>query len=80
MAPNIDNWYEVLGDPALAEVVRTAFGLPAEFAQTNIDKQAAYFEERLALEDLKNPEKLQKFLQRFTAFWDVSGKAPDMVN
>jgi len=80
MAPNIDNWYEVLGDPALAEVARTAFGLPDEFAQTNIDKQAAYFEERLALEDLKNPEKLQKFLQRFTAFWDVSGKAPDMVN
>ena len=80
MAPNIDNWYEVLGDPALAEVVRTAFGLPDEFAQTNIDKQAAYFEERLSIEDMKNPEKLHKFLQRFTALWDVSGKAPDMIN
>lgn len=79
-APGIDNWYEILGDSALAEVVRTAFGLPDEFAQTDIDKQVAYFEDRLSIEDLKNPEKVHKFLQRFTALWDVSGKAPDMID
>ena len=72
VAPNLDNWYEVLGDTALAQVARTAFGLPEEFAQTNIDRQAAYFESRMKIEDFKDPARLKTFMQRFTALWDVT--------
>ena len=71
-APNLTNWYEVLGDTALSQVARTALGLPEEFAQTNIDRQAAYFESRVNIEDFKDPAKLKSFLERFTALWDVT--------
>ena len=51
---------------ALAQVVRTALQLPAEFAATDIDRQAAYYEEMLDLEEFKDPSKLGKFLERVT--------------
>ncbi|WP_119461180.1 DUF1217 domain-containing protein [Rhodospirillaceae bacterium SYSU D60014] len=66
-----ENWYEVLADPALAEVVRTGLGLPKEFSLANIDRQAAYFEDRLKLEDFKDPVKRKEFIERFGAHWDM---------
>ena len=66
-----ENWYDVLADPALAEVVRTALGLPKEFSTTDIDRQAAHFEDRLKLEDFKDPMKRKEFIQRFGAHWDM---------
>lgn len=71
-APQVNSFIQILADPAMAQVVRTALGLPAEFAQADIDKQAALFEKRLDLEDFKDPEALGKFLSRFTAMWEVT--------
>jgi hypothetical protein len=71
-APNLTSFYQVLSDPALAQVVRTALALPAEFANADIDRQVKLFEQKLDIEDFKDPEKLQKFMQRFTALWDVT--------
>jgi hypothetical protein len=70
-APDITNFYEILGDKALAQVVRTALGLPDAFAQADIDKQVKYFESKLKIEDLSDPTKLGKFIQRFTALWEI---------
>lgn len=67
----ISNWYEILADPALAEVARTAAGMPESFSQVDIDKQAAYYEEHFSLDDLKDTDKLQSYLQRFGAQWDL---------
>ncbi|MGK2740949.1 DUF1217 domain-containing protein [Tepidicaulis sp. LMO-SS28] len=69
---DVEDWYSVIGDPALYEVARTMLGLPQEFVQTDVDKQVAYFEKRLPIEDLKDPAKLDKWMQRFTAMWDVA--------
>jgi hypothetical protein len=71
-APDIDSYYDILADPALAEVVRTALGYPDSIAQADIDKQVAMFRERFDLEDFKDPEKLQQFIGRFTALWELS--------
>ena len=71
-ASNITNFYQVLADPALAEVVRTALGLPDSFASADIDKQVALFEQKLDVEDFKDPEALGKFLQRFTSLWEIN--------
>lgn len=71
-APELTNFYEVLADPALAQVVRTALGLPDSFASADIDRQVKLFEERLNIEDLADPEKLGDFLKRFTSLWEVS--------
>lgn len=71
-ASSITSFYDILADPALGEVVRTVLGLPASTAQADIDKQVQAFEKRLTLEDFSDPEKLSKFLARFTVMWDIN--------
>ena len=68
----IDHFYDVLADPALAKVVRTALSLPDSFASADIDKQVKLFEEKLDIEDFKDPEKLGDFLKRFTSLWEIN--------
>lgn len=70
-AESLTSFYEVLADSALSQVVRTALGLPASFAQADIDKQVDLFEARLDIEDFKDPEKLEVFLKRFTSLWEI---------
>lgn len=70
--PELTNFYEILADPALGKVVRTALSLPESFASADVDKQVKYFEEKFALEDFQDPEKLGKFLQRFTSLWELN--------
>ena len=71
-AATLTSFYEVLADPALARVVRTALSLPDSFASADIDKQVKLFESKLNLEDFSDPEKLGKFLTRFTNLWEIS--------
>lgn len=70
-ASDITSSYSILADEAIYQVVRTTLGLPAEFAGTDVDRQAAMFDERLDLADFKDPEKLSKFLERFTVMWEL---------
>lgn len=70
--------YNVLGDEALYKVVRTAFGLPDELAGTNVDRQADLLVSKLEIADFTDPEKFEKFMQRFTALWDVENNASQM--
>jgi len=70
-ASTITSFYQVLADPALAEVVRTVLALPDEIAQADIDKQVQLMERRLDLADFQDPEKLARFLTRFSAMWDI---------
>lgn len=67
----INNFYDVLADTALAKVVRTALGLPDSFASADIDKQVALFESKLDIKDFKDTEKLGDFLKRFTSLWEI---------
>lgn len=71
-APAIKNWYEVLGDKALAAVVRTALGLPESMAKADVDMQARAFEQRLKITDFADPVKLGKFLTRFTTMYELN--------
>jgi hypothetical protein len=71
-AATLTNFYEILADPALAKVVRTALSLPESFASADIDRQVKLFEEKLDIEDFTDPEKLGKFLNRFTSMWEIS--------
>jgi hypothetical protein len=69
--PELTNWYQVLADPALSSVVRTALSLPDSFASADIDKQVKLFEDKFDIEDFADPEKLSGFLQRFTSLWEL---------
>lgn len=70
-APTITSFYQILGDTALSQVVRTMLGLPDSFAQTDIDKQAQYLEKRLKISDFSDPKALDKLLTRFTTMWEM---------
>ncbi|GHC64624.1 DUF1217 domain-containing protein [Limoniibacter endophyticus] len=69
---DLSSHYEILADRVLATVVRTALGLPESFATTDIDKQAAHLKKHIDLDDFKDPVKLEKFLQRFTAMYEMA--------
>lgn len=70
-ASTITSGYGIIADTAIYDVVRTALGLPAEFANSNIDRQSDYLESRIDFADFKDPEKLGKFIERFTALWEL---------
>ncbi|MDW6024450.1 DUF1217 domain-containing protein [Mesorhizobium sp. BAC0120] len=70
-APGIKSFYSMLSDKALRQVLYTALGVPDSFATADIDHQVAYFKKKLDIADLQDPEKLGKFLTRFTALWEI---------
>lgn len=70
-ASTLTSPYQILADKALGEVVRTALGLPDAVVNADVDQQAKMLEKRINLEDFQDPEKLDKFLARFTTMWEI---------
>lgn len=70
-AAGIDSALDILADKALLRVVQTALGLSSATSAMDIDRQALMIADRLNLEDLKDPEKLQSFLTRFASLWEL---------
>ncbi len=75
-APDITSIFGLMGDQALYKVLRTALGLPSAYSNTDIDKQAAFIGSRIDINDLKDPEKLKKFIVRFAANWQATNGTP----
>ncbi len=71
-APGISSFYQILADPALSKVLRTALALPESFASADIDRQVKFFEQKLKVSDFSNPKKLGDFLKRFTSLWELN--------
>jgi hypothetical protein len=71
-AGSVTSAFGILADKALFEVVRTALALPVGMSQADIEVQAAMITKRLDLADLKDPEKVAKFLARFSALYDLN--------
>lgn len=71
-APGLASAYSILADKALIEVTRTALGLPASMSNLAIETQAALIDTKLKVADLKDPTKLDKFIARFGAMYDLA--------
>ena len=80
MVDSITDAYSILGDEALMEFFRVTFSLPSEIGSMDIDQQAKIVEKNLDLNDLKDPDKVRKLIQRFTIMYDlengVTGPSP----
>ncbi len=70
-AASVKSAYGLLADPALLKVVQVAFGIPATISTADIDRQADLLDSKLDIADLKDPEKVKRLMQRFTAMWDI---------
>lgn len=57
--------YDVLGNAVLRRVVTGALGLPSQMAVQSVETQARAITSRLALDDLKDPKKVQQLAQRY---------------
>ncbi|HTO32892.1 MAG TPA: DUF1217 domain-containing protein [Pararhizobium sp.] len=71
MAEGVNTAYDLLADSALLQVIQTTFSIPEEMSSADVDVQYAYINRVLEIEDLHDPEKLGKLLQRFTALYDI---------
>jgi hypothetical protein len=74
-ASGIQSAYAILADPALLKVVQTTLGLSPANSAADIDRQAEMISARLDIEDLKDPDKLAKFLTRFATLWELGNAA-----
>lgn len=66
-ASEMTNWYKVIGDKTMFNVVRTALGLPASIASADIDAQKKLLESKMDIADFQDPEKVQSILKRYAA-------------
>nr|WP_316652825.1 DUF1217 domain-containing protein [uncultured Gellertiella sp.] len=79
-AQSITSAYDILGDSALLEVFKTTFQMPDQFSSMKIEQQQATVLKKLNLNDLKDPEKVKKLIQRFTVFYDLKNDSADGAN
>lgn len=63
--------YEIIADPALSEVFRTAFQIPDELATLDVDAQAELFMSKIDFADFGEADKMSEFMERFTTLWEV---------
>ncbi|MBP2547805.1 hypothetical protein J2858_000698 [Neorhizobium galegae] len=71
LSHSITSAYDILGDTALLEFFRVSYQLPDSFSNLDVDKQAALVKKYMNLEDLKDPEKVSKMVDKFTVMYDV---------
>lgn len=70
-ASKITDGYSILADKTLLSVVQTTLGISSYTSVQNVDTQAARFDKMLTYSDFKDSAKVDKFLQRFAAMYDV---------
>lgn len=80
MAPTITSAYSILADKALLQVAQTALGLPTAMSNADIEVQANAITKKLKISDLQDPDKLKKFLARFSALYDVNNSDITQTN
>ncbi len=73
------NWFLVMGKPAMRELFQTALGLPASMSQIDIDQQVEIFSERSsAVFGVSNPAEFEdpvlqnRLLSRYTALSQIA--------
>lgn len=71
-APDLKSSLSVLADKAIFAVVRTSLGLPDSLSQLDIDRQVKILDARLKVADFSDPKKLDKFITRFSALYDLA--------
>lgn len=70
-ASAVTSAYGLMGDRALLKVTQVALGLSESTSALDIERQKDLIDKRLNIADLKDPEKLDKFITRFAALWDM---------
>ena len=80
-------WFRIMGTPPLRKVFEVALGLPASFAQLDLDRQLDIFRDRserqldiARLSDLADPERLDGLIERYLLRDQVAGMQAQSSN
>ncbi len=71
-ASSITDGYSILADQNLLTVVQTTLGISSYTSAENIDLQAKQLNNLLNYSDFQSPAKVQTFLERFAAQYDLN--------
>lgn len=75
-ASKLNSVTEILTDKAMTQVVKTVLRLPEVFSLVDIDKQIATLDDRLKIDNFRDPAKLTLFIKRFASLWDLDKGGP----
>lgn len=70
-AADLNTWFDVLKDKDLGSFMRRALGIPDETIALDIDRQAALFEQKLAIGKLKDPAEVERLVLKYVAITDA---------
>ena len=74
--PKITNWYSVIANPPLANVIQTVLGLPSSFGMVDVDQQVQVLSSRMNIKDFQDPAKLSKLLDQFVGLSSAQSQDP----
>lgn len=74
-APQINSVYDIMSDPALYNVIKTAYSLPAAMSNMDVSRQAKMLEKLFPIKDLHDAGKVDNLLKRFSAVYDAANGA-----
>jgi hypothetical protein len=77
-AGGVETPFHLMADRALLKVTQVALGIAELSGSMGIDRQAEMITQKLDIADLKVPTKLDKFLERFTALWEIENPTPGL--
>lgn len=76
LAGDVDKLSQIMADPTLMHVVRVSLGLPESFQSLEYSQQRDRLEKQIDVEDLKDPEKVEKLIQRFLVYTEINNTDP----
>ncbi|HZH11264.1 MAG TPA: DUF1217 domain-containing protein [Microvirga sp.] len=79
-ASSITKPMQILADKALLKFVQTTFGIPEAASRADLDLQVRNLEKFLKVEDLQDPAKVDRLIQRFNVMWDMKNAAPETLS
>jgi len=71
-APQVNSVYDIMSDPALYNVIKTTYSLPASMSNMDVTRQAAMLEKLFPVKDLHDASKVSNLLKRFSAVYDAA--------
>ncbi|KAA1179861.1 DUF1217 domain-containing protein [Rhizobium tropici] len=74
-APQINSVYDIMSDPALYNVIKTTYSLPASMSNMDVSRQAKMLEKLFPVKDLHDAGKVNNLLKRFSAVYDAANGA-----
>jgi len=76
LASGVETIDQVLADKAIMQVVRVSMGLPESFQALSYEQQKDRLESQFSVEDLQDPEKIDKIIERFLIFTQINNTDP----